>query len=168
MLFSEVDLYIACCEVYKIFQNTNDEPGADWRLIQYPARSLLFCKIVRKLPKNHVDVEMNVVIDMYQSIRKAGQDRFDVYELIVENGIEPKCCYAELGGCCDQITIDRLVPGKSGGQYEKENTRFACRRHNSAKGSKSVYEFIRLHAKGITAEKQAEKILESFKIPLEK
>lgn len=46
------------------------------------------------------------------------------------------------GACTPDATLERLTPGKRGGEYTLANCVLACGSHNSARGDKTVEEFL--------------------------
>lgn len=61
--------------------------------------------------------------------------RSDLYLAMIDSGITHEC----FEGTCSEreiLTIDHIIPLSRGGTDQLTNLRFACRRHNSAKGDR--------------------------------
>lgn len=81
-------------------------------------------------------------VEIYLQIRKNKKRR-----LLIEIGelYSWTCFYLHSSdaACDDRITLERLVPGKRGGQYVPGNVRVACFRHNVERSYKDLEDALK-------------------------
>jgi hypothetical protein len=79
-------------------------------------------------------------------MRKLNQAHLKKRLIILEHArkmTRAECFYkGKVGtGCSDEVDLDRVKPGKRGGEYTMGNTVLACSKHNRQRGCKEVVEY---------------------------
>ena len=137
MKFSELPTYAAILEVSRKIEN----PGSDKWVNDQDLRIELTRMILDELIcEAHQDL-----IEMWMLFRKGNRkNEVNKKELAVQVAKVrgSVCFYASWGGCSADVTIDRILPGIRGGEYEISNCVLACSYHNCQRGDKSIEDYI--------------------------
>ncbi len=113
-------------------------------LITDVGREWVLQKVISSLPKDligHFRFE-HILLSVNQ-FRKLNQDHIQKRLIILEharNMRKPRCFYGGKVGtpCSEEIDLDRVKPGKRGGDYTVDNTVLSCSKHNRQRGCKEV------------------------------
>lgn len=116
-------------------------------LITDVGREWILQKVIGALPQDligHFRFE-HILLSVNQ-FRKLGRDAVQKRMIILEharNLRKPGCFYRGKvpTPCTNQIDLDRVKPGKRGGEYSVDNTVLSCSKHNRQRGCKEVVEY---------------------------
>lgn len=116
-------------------------------LITDAGREWILQKVIASLPQGligHYRFE-HILLSVNQ-FRKLNKDHVQKRLIILEharNMRKAKCFYQGkvTTECSHEIDLDRVKPGKRGGEYTVENTVLSCSRHNRQRGCKEVVEY---------------------------
>lgn len=116
-------------------------------LITDAGREWVLQKVIGYLPKEFIGYfRFEHILLSVNQFRKLNKDHIHKRLIILEharNMKTPACFYAGKvsTSCSTQIDLDRVKPGKRGGQYSVDNTVLSCSRHNRQRGCKEVVEY---------------------------
>ncbi len=143
MKFSEFPLYAAIAAIRQTAHGLPTEP------LTAVDRERIYREIHAKLaPGVHFSVDE--CCQAWVGYRKRGKE--NDFAVWVGQTFGALCFWKDRGRgkCGGQVSVDRLVPGARGGQYELENCVIACQRHNSMRGDLTIEEFLGERATGQT------------------
>lgn len=150
MTFDDIPLFQAVRKVYPEISG----PRADQWLRDVDKRNELYRKIMNAyLDLGHVSGfpwNIEAVLAAWAAYGKqpklegSGERKIDLICSLFEQHHQKACFYAGRGqGACDtEVTVDRIKPGSEGGAYTVANCVLACQTHNSARGNRSLDEFL--------------------------
>jgi hypothetical protein len=80
---------------------------------------------------------------LVNQFRKLNQEHLRKRLIILEHARKqstPECFYKGkvVTTCSDEVDLDRVKPGKRGGEYTLSNTVLSCSRHNRERGCKEI------------------------------
>jgi hypothetical protein len=116
-------------------------------LITDVGREWVLQKVIACLPTaliGHYRFE-HILLSVNQ-FRKLNKEHIEKRLIIIEharNMRDPKCFYEGKVGtpCSNEIDLDRVKPGKRGGQYSVDNTVLSCSKHNRQRGCTEVVKY---------------------------
>jgi len=140
MKFNELPLYEAVYDVVQQMIENGESPGSDkWTMFE---SETLARRIQQRLPIG-APFTKSEMMDAWIRFRKSVGRKA---ELIVETARKHgrHCFYRGrgLGECSDELSIDRIIPGSRGGQYDIRNCVIACLKHNEQRGDLSIEEYL--------------------------
>jgi len=118
-------------------------------LISDVGREQTLQKVIALLPHELVGrYRFERILLLVNQFRKLGKEHRSKRILILQhakNMKDPHCFYkGKLSTpCSDEIDLDRVKPGKRGGEYSIENTVLSCSKHNRSRGCAEVEKFWR-------------------------
>jgi hypothetical protein len=138
MKFSEIELYEAIYDVRAELK----EPGADSWALDIEKRNQL-CRMIQTRLTIGAPFTTSEMMRAWFTFRKRTDQKANlIVEICRTHG--RRCFWSNrgLGNCCDEITIDRLIPGSRGGAYNLANCVLACKTHNSLRKDQSIEQFL--------------------------
>ena len=132
--------------IKKLFEDP-DFIRSESLLITDVGREWILQKVIGALPQNligHFRFE-HILLSVNQ-FRKLNKDHVQKRLIILEharNMKKPRCFYNGKvpTQCSNDIDLDRVKPGKRGGEYSVDNTVLSCSKHNRQRGCKEVVEY---------------------------
>jgi hypothetical protein len=118
-------------------------------LITDAGREWILQKVISELPQSlvgHFRFEHILLsVNQFRKLNKANIKKRLIILEHARNLKKPKCFYKDKIGtpCSNEIDLDRVKPGKRGGEYSIENTVLSCSKHNRQRGCKEVVEYWR-------------------------
>lgn len=116
-------------------------------LITDVGREWVLQKVIGNLSKpliGHYRFE-HILLSVNQ-FRKLNKDHVRKRLIILEharNMRNPRCFYEGKVStpCSSEVDLDRVKPGKRGGEYSVDNTELSCSRHNRQRGCKEAVQY---------------------------
>ncbi len=127
-----------------------DEPGfvrTEAMLIEDEGREWVLQQVIAHLPTHCIGrYRFERILLSVNQFRKLNQEHRRKRLIILEhakNMIEHQCFYSGKvqTDCTNEVDLDRVKPGKRGGEYSVENTVLSCSRHNRSRGCTEVVRF---------------------------
>ena len=118
-------------------------------LITDTGREWILQKVIANLPKESIgSFRFEHILLSVNQFRKLNKEHIQKRLIIIEharNMKEPKCFYSGKVNtpCSLEVDLDRVKPGKRGGEYTIENTVLSCSKHNRQRGCREVVEYWR-------------------------
>lgn len=116
-------------------------------LITDVGREWVLQKVIANLPKDLIGrFRFEHILLSVNQFRKLNKDHIQKRLIILEharNMKKPGCFYDGKVStpCSNEVDLDRVKPGKRGGQYTVENTVLSCSKHNRQRGCKEVVDY---------------------------
>ena len=116
-------------------------------LIEQEGREWVLQKVIANLPNDCIGrYSFERILLSVNQFRKLNQEHLKKRLIILEHArkmTHPECFYRGKVGtdCSNEVDLDRVRPGKRGGEYTVENTVLSCSRHNRQRGCKEVAEY---------------------------
>jgi hypothetical protein len=116
-------------------------------LIEQEGREWVLQKVIANLPKDCVGkYSFDRILLSVNGFRKLSREHLRKRLIILEHARKmtvPECFYAGKVGtkCSNEVDLDRVKPGRRGGEYTVSNTVLSCSRHNRQRGCKEVVEY---------------------------
>ena len=116
-------------------------------LIEEKGREWVLQKIIANLPKECIgNYRFERILLSVNQFRKLNQEHLKKRLIILEHARKmtaPECFYKGKvrTECSNEVDLDRVKPGKRGGEYTVQNTVLSCSRHNRQRGCKEVIEY---------------------------
>ena len=116
-------------------------------LITEQGREWVLQKIIVNLPKECIGkYRFEKILLSVNQFRKLNRAHLQKRLIILEHArtlTAPECFYKGKVGteCSNEVDLDRIKPGKRGGEYTVGNTVLSCSRHNRQRGCKEVVEY---------------------------
>ncbi len=140
LTFDDLPLQLA---IRMLFQDA-DFVRSEVPLITDSGREWTLQKIIVNLPAEllgHYRFE-HILLSVNQ-YRKLSKESRHKREIILQHAAKQKhhSCFYEgklETDCSVEVDLDRIRPGKRGGEYTVDNTVLSCSRHNRARGCKQV------------------------------
>lgn len=116
-------------------------------LIEDAGREWVIQKVISYLPRDHIGhYRFERILLAVNQFRKLNQEHRKKRLIILEHTrkmTRAECFYKGKVGteCSNEVDLDRVMPGKRGGEYTLRNTVLACSRHNRQRGCKEVAEY---------------------------
>lgn len=132
--------------IKKLFEDP-DFLRSEALLITDAGREWILQKVIGSLPHNlirHYRFE-HILLSVNQ-FRKLSKDHAQKRLIIIEharNMKKPHCFYQGKVAtpCSSAVDLDRVRPGKRGGEYTVDNTVLSCSKHNRQRGCKDVVQY---------------------------
>jgi hypothetical protein len=118
-------------------------------LIEERGREWVLQKVIANLPQECIGkYRFERILLCVNQFRKLNQEHLRKRLIILDHARKmtaAECFYRGKVGtdCSDEVDLDRVKPGKRGGEYTVENTVLSCSRHNRERGCKEVVEYWR-------------------------
>lgn len=121
-----------------------DNPGfirSEATLISDAGREWTLQNLISFLPHDMVGAyRFEHMLLLVNQFRKLNKDHKHKRLIILDHAKKmkkPQCFYADklTTPCSQEIDLDRIKPGKRGGEYTVENTVLSCSKHNRSRGS---------------------------------
>ncbi|MBN2218057.1 MAG: hypothetical protein JW719_11850 [Pirellulales bacterium] len=118
-------------------------------LIEEEGREWVLQKIIANLPRECIGkYRFERILLSVNQFRKLNREHLKKRLIILEHARKmtvSECFYRNKIGteCSSEVDLDRVKPGKRGGEYTVENTVLSCSKHNRQRGCKEVVEFWR-------------------------
>ena len=135
-----------CEAVRKLF----DDPGfvrSEALLIVSEGREWVLQKVISYLPPACIGkYRFEKILLAVNQFRKLNQDHLKKRKIILEHARKMTAAECFYRGkvpteCSNEVDLDRVKPGKRGGEYTVGNTVLACSRHNRQRGCKEVADY---------------------------
>jgi hypothetical protein len=116
-------------------------------LIEEQGREWVLQKVIANLPKERVGkYRFEKILLSVNQFRKLDKEHLKKRLIILEHARKmtaPECFYKGkvTSECSNEVDLDRVKPGKRGGEYTVRNTVLSCSRHNRQRGCKKVVEY---------------------------
>ena len=116
-------------------------------LIEEQGREWILQKVIGNLPSECIGkYRFERILLSVNQFRKLDQEHLNKRLIILEHARNmriPECFYKGKVGseCSEEVDLDRVKPGKRGGDYTVHNTVLSCSRHNRQRGCKEVVEY---------------------------
>ncbi len=116
-------------------------------LITDAGREWVLQKIISSLPKELIGTyRFEHILLSVNQFRKLNKDHVQKRLIILEharNMLKPQCFYQGKVSsiCSNEVDLDRVKPGKRGGEYSVENTVLSCSKHNRQRGCTEVVRY---------------------------
>jgi hypothetical protein len=116
-------------------------------LIEERGREWVLQKIIANLPLNWIGkYRFEHILLSVNQFRKLNQQHLKKRLIILEHARKMtvfECFYKGKVSteCSNEVDLDRVKPGKRGGEYTIENTVLSCSKHNRQRGCKEVVEY---------------------------
>ncbi|HLA86128.1 MAG TPA: hypothetical protein VJL29_15180 [Thermoguttaceae bacterium] len=118
-------------------------------LIEERGREWILQKIIANLPQECIGkYRFETILLSVNQFRKLNQEHLKKRLIILEHARKMtvhECFYRGKveTECSKEVDLDRVKPGKRGGEYTLENTVLSCSKHNRQRGCKEVVEYWR-------------------------
>ena len=132
--------------IRKLFEDP-DFVRTESLLIEEQGREWVLQKVIANLPRECIGkYRFERILLSVNQFRKLSQEHLKKRLIILEHArrmTTPECFYKGKVGteCSNEIDLDRVKPGRRGGEYNVHNTVLSCSRHNRQRGSKEVVEY---------------------------
>jgi len=116
-------------------------------LIEQEKREWVLQKIIANLPHDCIGkYSFERILLSVNQFRKLNQEHLKKRLIILEHARKMtsfECFYKGKVGsqCSNEVDLDRVKPGKRGGEYSVENTVLSCSKHNRQRGCREVVEY---------------------------
>ena len=116
-------------------------------LIEGQGREWVLQKVIANLSKECVGkYRFEKILLSVNQFRKLNREHLKKRLIILEHARKmttPECFYKGKVGteCSSEVDLDRVKPGRRGGEYTVQNTVLSCSRHNRQRGCKEVVEY---------------------------
>jgi len=116
-------------------------------LITDVGREWILQKVIGSLPQDLIGrFRFEHILLSVNQFRKLNKDHVQKRLIILDHARNMKnhrCFYhgKVVTPCSDEIDLDRVKPGKRGGEYSVDNTVLSCSRHNRQRGCREVVEY---------------------------
>ena len=132
--------------VRKLFEDP-DFIRTESLLIEQAGREWVLQKVIANLPRQCIGTySFERILLSVNQFRKLNQEHLKKRLIILEHARKmtvPECFYRGKVGteCSNEVDLDRVKPGKRGGEYTVDNTVLSCSRHNRQRGCKEIVEY---------------------------
>lgn len=137
---ADIPLNVAIYKVRQEIIKRGKKPSAEHWTFEEQSRDFIK-KRVGEIDPQLAEVSVDKMIGVYLQIRKSKKRRLliEVAELYGWT-----CFYLHSSNtiCNEEVSLERLKPGKRGGEYEKGNVRVACMHHNRERATKQLEDFV--------------------------
>ena len=116
-------------------------------LIEEQGREWVLQKVIANLPKGNIGkYRFEKILLSVNQFRKLNQAHLKKRLIILEHARKmttPECFYKGKVGteCSNEVDLDRVKPGRRGGEYTVQNTVLSCSRHNRQRGCQEVVNY---------------------------